>query len=63
MGQGMHESLLIRDAAAVLTGLAGEAARSDARDLRIAGGVITEMGTRLEPRPDERVLDATDCVV
>ncbi len=55
--------LLIRNAAAVLTGLAGAAARSPASDLRIEAGVITETGRSLAPLPGERVLDASDCVV
>jgi 8-oxoguanine deaminase len=55
--------VLVRNAHAVLTGRAGEAARSSACDLRIAGGVIQEMGRGLAPLPGERVLDATDCVV
>jgi cytosine/adenosine deaminase-related metal-dependent hydrolase len=57
------EPLLIRRAGHVLTGLSGAAARSAATDLRIANGVITEMGRGLVPLPGERVLDATDCVV
>jgi 8-oxoguanine deaminase len=56
--------MLIRHAMAVLTGAAGAAARTDARDLRIgADGCISEMGRGLQPLPGERVLDATDCVV
>ena len=55
--------LLIRHAAHVLTGMAGAASRSDAADIRIAGGVITEMGRGLALRAGERVLDATDAVV
>ncbi|MDP3820727.1 MAG: amidohydrolase family protein [Burkholderiales bacterium] len=54
---------LVRNAAGVLTGLAGSAARSAATDLRVEAGVITEMGRGLAPQPGERVLDATDCVV
>lgn len=56
-------SLLVRNAAAVLTGQAGGASRSPACDLRVEGGVITEMGRGLAPAPGERVVDATDCVV
>lgn len=56
-------SLLIRHAHTVMTGLRGAGERSAATDLRIAGGVITEMGRGLEPLPGERVLDASDCVV
>jgi len=56
-------ALLVRNAHAVLTGLAGEQARSGARDIRVAGGVITEMGRGLVAQPGERVLDATDCMV
>ena len=55
--------MLLRHAAAVLTGLRGAAARSRATDLRIAGGVITEMGRGLAAQEGERVLDASDCVV
>ena len=56
--------MLITNAAAVLTGAAGAAARSDARDLRIAAdGTITEMGRGLLPLAGEAVLDATDCVI
>ena len=56
-------ALLLRGAAQILTGMAGAAARTEASDIRIAGGVITEMGRGLQPQPDERVLDAQDCVV
>jgi cytosine/adenosine deaminase-related metal-dependent hydrolase len=55
--------LLVRGAAAILTGLEGAAARSWATDLRVADGVIVEMGRGLEPQPGERVLDARDSVV
>jgi 8-oxoguanine deaminase len=56
--------MLITNAAAVLTGAAGAAARSDARDLRIAAdGSIAEMGRGLLPLAGEAVLDATDCVI
>ena len=55
---------LIRNAAAVLTGAAGAAARSTARDIRIgADGTITEMGRGLAPLPGEAQLDASDCVI
>jgi len=56
-------SLLIRGAAAILTGLPGAEARSDATDLRIAGGTIVEIGCDLAPHAGERVLDAHDAVV
>jgi 8-oxoguanine deaminase len=56
--------MLIRNAAAVLTGAAGAAARSDARDMRIAAdGTISEMGSGLLPLAGEAVLDASDCVI
>ncbi len=56
-------ALLIRGAEAVLTGLRGAAARADATDLRIRDGIIAQMGPRLAPQPDERVIDASGCVV
>ncbi|MRV74694.1 amidohydrolase family protein [Duganella sp. FT92W] len=59
----MNKQFLIKDAHAVLTGAAGDAARSPATDIRIADGVITQMGCGLLPQPGERVLDARDCVV
>lgn len=59
----LKDKLLIRNAQAVLTGLTGDKARSSASDLRVAGGVITEMGRGLVPHEDERVLEADGCVV
>ncbi|TFZ01293.1 amidohydrolase family protein [Ramlibacter rhizophilus] len=56
-------AFLVRSAHAILTGEAGEAARSSATDIRVAGGGITEMGRDLQARPGERVLDASDCVI
>ncbi len=59
----MTESLLIRGAEALLTGLAGDAARAThGTDLRVKGGVIAAIGT-LSPEPGERVIDAHGCVV
>lgn len=54
---------LIRGADALVTGAAGAAARSDASDLRVADGVVVELGRGLDARPGERVLDAAHCVV
>jgi 8-oxoguanine deaminase len=55
--------MLIRNAAAIMTGLAGEQARTAGPDIRItAQGRIGAIG-RLAPEPGERQLDATDCVV
>jgi 8-oxoguanine deaminase len=59
----MASHFLVRNAHAVLTGLPDAQARSDATDLRIADGVLTEMGRGLIALQGERVLDATDCVV
>ncbi|MBS0593316.1 MAG: amidohydrolase family protein [Proteobacteria bacterium] len=59
----MATRLLIRKAHAVMTGLPGAAARSDSTDLRIADGVVAEMGRGLRAQDGERVLDAADCVV
>ena len=56
-------NLLIRNAHAVMTGLRGAGERSAASDLRVARGVITEMGCGLAPHLGERLLDATDCVI
>lgn len=55
-------SLLIRNATAILTGLAGSAARHAGPDIRIAAGRIEAIG-ELRPRPGERQLDASGCVV
>ena len=54
--------MLIRNALAIMTGLAGDAARAAGPDIRIAAGRIEAIGP-LAPMPDERVLDATGCVV
>jgi len=53
---------LLRNAAGMVTGLPGPAARAAGPDLRIEGARIAAIG-RLEPQPGEVVLDATDCVV
>jgi 8-oxoguanine deaminase len=59
-------SVLIRNATAINTGLAGEAMRWDVAalggDIRVGGSLITAMG-RLQPLPGERVIDASGCVV
>ena len=55
-------SLLIRNAAAILTGGSGVAARNAGPDLRVRSGTIDAIGC-LVPLPGETVLDATDCVV
>jgi cytosine/adenosine deaminase-related metal-dependent hydrolase len=55
--------VLIRNAAAIMTGLPGTEARARGHDLRIdAAGRIGAIGA-LAPGPGERVIDATDCVV
>lgn len=53
---------LLRNATALVTGLAGTAARAAGPDLRIEGTRIAAIG-RLAPLPGETVLDATDCVI
>jgi cytosine/adenosine deaminase-related metal-dependent hydrolase len=55
-------SLLIRNAAAILTGLAGEPARHAGPDIRIRGNRITAIGA-LAPEPGEEQIDATGCVI
>jgi cytosine/adenosine deaminase-related metal-dependent hydrolase len=53
---------LIRNAAAILTGLEGAAARHAGPDIRVKGGRIAEIG-RLAPVPGETWFDATDKVI
>lgn len=55
-------SLVIRNAAAILTGMAGKEARHAGPDILIAGGRIEAIGQRM-PQPGERQIDASDCVV
>jgi cytosine/adenosine deaminase-related metal-dependent hydrolase len=54
--------LLIRHAAAILTGERGLAARAGGPDIRVRYGRIDAIGT-LTPGPGEATLDASDCVV
>ncbi|MCA7086020.1 amidohydrolase family protein [Cupriavidus sp. DB3] len=61
--ENLLDNLLIRGAAAVMTGQAGPAARAGAADIRIRDGRIAEIAAGLAPLPGERVLDATGCVV
>lgn len=55
-------TFLIRNASAILTGLPSEAARHAGADIRVRDGVIDEIGT-LAPHAQERIVDASDCVV
>mgnify|MGYP003342396280 CR=1 FL=1 len=59
-------SILIRGAKGILTGLAGDAMRHDVAtqgaDIRVTGSTITAIG-QLEPLPDEKVIDASGCIV
>src|SRR5580765_2631410 len=54
--------LLIRNAAAILTGARGDGARATGPDIRVRDGRITSIGM-LAPEPREATIDATDCVV
>lgn len=55
--------LLLRGAAAAITGLDGAASRLPAgTDIRVRAGVIAAIGT-LAPEPGETVIDARGCVV
>ena len=59
----MTSDLLVCGADALMTGLRGDAARSQAgADVRVRDGVITAIGS-LAPVPGERVIDARGCVV
>jgi cytosine/adenosine deaminase-related metal-dependent hydrolase len=55
-------SFLIAGCLAIMTGRAGAAARHAGPDIRVVGGVITEIGS-LAPQPGERIVDASGCVV
>jgi 8-oxoguanine deaminase len=58
----VQPSLLIRGAAAILTGGSGTTSLSQGHDIRIRNGIIAAIGD-LPPEPGERVLDASGCVV
>lgn len=54
---------LIRGADALMTGLAGDAARAkNGTDIRVRGGLVAAIGT-LTAEPGERVIDARGCVI
>ena len=55
-------SLMIKNAHAILSGLPGEAARLAGPDIRIRDGRIAAIGS-LTPLPEERLIDARDCVI
>jgi len=57
------QNILIKNPAAVMTGLRGPRARAGAVDIRIVNGRIAEMAAGLEAQPGERVIDARHCVV
>ena len=56
-------NLLIRNAAAVMTGRAGDPARAGAADIRVQAGRIAEIGAALPRHEGEDVIDATGCVI
>lgn len=59
----MHtNSFLLKNAAAIMTGLPGVASRHAGPDIRVTDGKIAELGA-LAPMLGERIVDATDCVV
>ncbi|MEB6666515.1 amidohydrolase family protein [Acinetobacter vivianii] len=58
----LNHSYLIKNAHAILTGLAGNAARCSFSDIRIQAGKITELG-QLIAQPNEQVIDAQECVI
>jgi cytosine/adenosine deaminase-related metal-dependent hydrolase len=57
-----QQTILIRNASAILTGVHGPGERHAGPDIRIADGVIAAMG-ELSAHPGERIIDARDCVV
>jgi len=57
----MHPSFLIRHLDAIMTGLAGAAARHSGPDIRVSDGVISAIG-KLSPLPGETLVDASDCI-
>jgi len=55
-------TLLIRNAAAILTGLPGAQGRHAGPDIRVRGGRIEAIGA-FTPEADEETIDASDCIV
>jgi cytosine/adenosine deaminase-related metal-dependent hydrolase len=53
---------LIRNAAAIMTGQPGDAARTEGDAIRVRAGRIEAVG-RLQPQPGETVHDASGCVI
>lgn len=58
----LSDSLVIKNAQAILTGLPGTASRHAGPDIRVRDGVIEAIGS-LTAQADERLIDARDCVV
>lgn len=61
MQTSMAPTVLIRNASAIH--LPVGSTQSDAHDLRLCDGRITEIGTGLLASPDEQVIDARGCVI
>jgi cytosine/adenosine deaminase-related metal-dependent hydrolase len=57
----MTRITLIRNIHSIMTGLAGDAARTPGPDMRIVDGVIAAIG-KLAPQAGEQQIDATDCI-
>lgn len=58
-----QKNILVKGARAVMTGLRGPQARAGQVDIRVANGLISEIGSNLTAHPEERVVDASNCVV
>ena len=61
MAIGRTRGILVRGAAAIMSGLS-DAPRAAGADIRIRGSTIVEVGS-LAPEPGEHVIDATGCLV
>ena len=59
----MSQDIVIKNAACILTGLSGAAARHRGHDLRIRDGVIVEIAEHLQTGVADTVIDARDCVI
>lgn len=59
----MSNSILIKNAESILTGLAHQEARHQGSDIRIQDGRITEIGKDLSAISDEKIINAKCCVI
>lgn len=58
-----NNRILIKNAQHILTGLKGKKSRANATDIYIENGIINNIGINLPYQKDDKIIDATECII